>query len=221
MDTKFNTSDDTGYSAPTAIVQHMLDVTVFIEVQLEPESDANGYLPFFNRRGGSGGGVIINAKAGIILTNNHVISDVERKRDFIYVKTNDGALYVCGKDDITLYPKYDLALINIGLPFNTSAVLTESVPGAGESILVVGSPQGETNINSISGGVLSHALRKLEGAEDLYFVQTDAAINPGSSGGPWFDKDGRVFAISAMVDINAQNLGYGIPMKYLREATGK
>ena len=199
------------YSVPSPAIQRMLDVAVYIKIQLDPWKSAIG---------GSGSGVIVDANEGIILTNSHVAKDVVNAADSFHITTNDGSTYICGRDSVILYPGYDLALIRIGKPLNLpSAVLTDVVPGVGERVMVVGSPMGEVNINSLSAGIISGVCRLLRGAEHLYFVQTDAAINPGSSGGPWFDSNGRVFAISARSFRLAQNLGYGIPMEYLRKAT--
>ncbi len=200
-------------------VQQMLAVTVFIETQLESDVDANGVTKL-GRRGISASGVIIDANAGIILTNNHVVDDVQRERDYFSITTNNGMVYVGDEECITLFPEYDLALINLGYSLPTpSAVITTIVPNVGETIIVVGSPFGRTNINSVSAGILSGVRRKFLGAEDIYFLQTDAAINPGNSGGPWFDSHGRMFAISARMRRHAENLGYGISMEYLLKAT--
>lgn len=196
--------EDEGYSVPSQAVQQMLDVTVLIKIQL-------GLTDM-----GGGSGLIIDANEGVILTNNHIAKICDGER--FYIMANDGEVYICDQDNVMLFPKYDLAFITIGKSLNLpTAVLTEVLPGVGETIMVVGSPLGEVNFNSISTGVLSGVNRVLPETENLYFVQTDAAVNPGSSGGPWFDKHGKVFAISARMYMYSQNLGYGIPMKYLRK----
>ena len=157
----------------------------------QPEPEANNPLeeffgPFggspFGRRGpseASGSGVILTDN-GYIVTNNHVIADA----DEVAVTLNDNREYaakVIGTD-----PSTDLALIKIdaeGLPF-ISFGDSENLQ-LGEWVLAVGNP---FNLNStVTAGIVSAKSRPIGILEDQYsiesFIQTDAAVNPGNSGG--------------------------------------
>jgi len=135
-------------------------------------------------------GIVIGAD-GEILTNAHAVADVERA----IVRLADGRQFtakVVGIDKTT-----DVALLKIdarGLP--AAAIGSSARLAAGEWVVAIGSPFGLDN--SASAGIVSAAQRFLPGSA-VPLIQTDVAINPGSSGGPLFNLRGEVVGINSMV----------------------
>jgi serine protease Do len=170
------------------------------------------FFDFFNRNPGGGGeemrgeslgsGFIINAE-GYVLTNNHVVKDAEE----IKVRLSDGREFsakVVGTD-----PATDVALVKLDKP---PANLPLEVLGdsdkldQGDFVLAIGTPFGFRE--SASFGIVSAKDRQLTGSPFDDFLQTDAAINSGNSGGPLFNLRGEVVGINSA--IVAPQLGSGI-----------
>lgn len=142
---------------------------------------------------GFGSGVLIDA-TGSVLTNNHVVSNLES----VDVTLNDGRKFTT--NDIRRDPKTDLALVKIEskdpLPFLTLGNSDEME--VGDRVLAVGAPFGLTS--SVTSGIVSAKSRnnlKLNQFED--FIQTDAAMNPGNSGGPLVNLDGNVIGLTSAI----------------------
>lgn len=160
---------------------------------------------------GQGSGVIMEAD-GYILTNNHVI----RGASEIQVSLADGRKVkarVVGRDART-----DLAVLKIDADKLTPALWGDSErvePGA--LVWAVGSPFGLER--SITSGILSGKHRSgLAGNPYQDFLQTDAAVNPGNSGGPLVDVTGRVIGINtAIVGESYQGISFAIPSNVARE----
>jgi serine protease Do len=151
-----------------------------------------------------GTGFVIS-KDGYIVTNNHVIEDVEK----ITVKFNDRRelpATLVGRD-----PKTDIALIKVeakdlfALPLGDS----ESVR-PGEWVVAIGNPFGLEH--TVTAGIVSAKHRNIEhGAYDDY-IQTDAAINPGNSGGPLLNLAGEVIGINTAINPRANTIGFAVPI---------
>jgi len=173
------------------------------------------FFDFFNRGPGGGGGggdemrgeslgsgFIINAE-GYVLTNNHVVKDAEE----IKVRLSDGrelSAKVVGTD-----PATDVALVKLDkAPANLPLeVLGDSDKlEQGDFVLAIGTPFGFRE--SASFGIVSAKDRQLTGSPFDDFLQTDAAINSGNSGGPLFNLRGEVIGINTA--IVAPQLGSGI-----------
>ncbi len=142
---------------------------------------------------GFGSGVLIDA-TGSILTNNHVVSDLES----VEVTLADGRKFTTA--DIRRDPKTDLALIKLdakeALPFLEFG--DSDAMEVGDRVLAVGAPFGLTG--SVTSGIVSAKSRnnlKLNQFED--FIQTDAAMNPGNSGGPLVNMDGKVIGLTSAI----------------------
>jgi serine protease Do len=156
-------------------------------------------------RRGAGSGFIIDAD-GSILTNNHVIDRAER----ITVKLSDGRTMrarVVGSD-----PDTDIALIKVdgqqGLPV---APLGDSTTlRMGEWVCAIGNPLGYEH--SVTVGVVSFLGRKLFDASLDNYIQTDAAINFGNSGGPLINSRGEVIGINAAISSRASSIGFAVPI---------
>ena len=153
--------------------------------------------------GNNGTGFIISSD-GHIATNNHVIEDATE----INVTLSDGSKYkakVVGADK-----KSDLAVIKINTGKNLAfAKFGDSNKARiGDWIIIIGNPYGLGG--SVSVGIVSARGRSINGETDHDFIQTDAAINKGNSGGPMFNIKGEVIGIStALFSPSGGNVGIG------------
>ncbi len=156
---------------------------------------------------GMGSGVIVNAKEGIILTNNHVIADAES----IIVTLHDGRkanAKLIGTD-----PDSDLAAIKISAEGLTELKFADSEKtDIGDFVVAIGSPFGLNQ--TVTSGIVSGKGRMigLEGYED--FIQTDASINPGNSGGALINLKGQLIGINTAIlapDGGSIGIGFAIP----------
>lgn len=152
-----------------------------------------------------GSGVIVDAARGYILTNDHVVRGAES----IEVTTRDNRRFkaqLIGRDQAT-----DLALLRIE-PDNLLAVpLGESASlEVGDFVLAVGNPYGIGQ--TVTSGIVSAVGRTnlgIEGYED--FIQTDASINPGSSGGALISLDGKLVGVNtALISRSGGSVGIGL-----------
>jgi serine protease Do len=158
-------------------------------------------------RRGSGSGFFIDAD-GSILTNHHVIDRAER----IIVKLSDGRSLrarVVGAD-----PETDIALIKVDVsagqrlpvaPLGDSTTLR-----AGEWVCAIGNPLGYEH--SVTVGVISYLGRKLFNDSLDDYIQTDAAISFGNSGGPLINSRGEVIGINAAISSRANSIGFAVPI---------
>ena len=156
-------------------------------------------------RRGSGSGFIIDSD-GSILTNFHVIDGMER----IVVKFSDGRSLrgrVIGAD-----PDTDIALIRVdgqpGLP--VAPLGDSSALRMGEWVCAIGNPLGYEH--TVTVGVVSYVGRKLFDASLDNYIQTDAAINFGNSGGPLINSKGEVIGINAAISSRASSIGFAVPI---------
>ncbi|SSY70168.1 DegQ family serine endoprotease [Alysiella crassa] len=138
-----------------------------------------------------GSGVIIS-KDGYILTNTHVIKDLNK----IKVTLNDKREYeakLIGSDD-----KSDIALLKIDAPDLPIAKIGKAEElKSGEWVAAIGAPFGFDN--SVTAGIVSAKGRSLPNEHYTPFIQTDVAINPGNSGGPLFNLRGQVVGINSQI----------------------
>lgn len=156
-----------------------------------PTSDADDPKPF-----ASGSGVIVDAAEGVLITNNHV---VEGGRKFT-VDLTDGRLFdavLVGADKAT-----DIAVLKIvpdGRPLNLSQVQTvdSDTLRTGDLAFAVGYPLGLDQ--TLTMGVISGLNRSGLGDAVEDYIQTDAAVNSGNSGGPLLDSRGRLIGINTSI----------------------
>ena len=170
---------------------------------------------FFNKRGGMphsdrkisslGSGFVIDGKEGLIVTNNHVIEGAEE----IEINFHDGSKLkvdkIIGRDT-----KADLALLKVtpkkpltDVKFGSSANIE-----VGDWVMAIGNPFGLGG--SVSLGIISAKSRDINSGPYDDYLQTDAAINKGNSGGPLFNMDGEVIGVNtAIISPTGGSIGIG------------
>jgi serine protease Do len=156
-------------------------------------------------RQGSGSGFLID-RDGYILTNHHVISAAER----ITVTLADGRAFrgeVVGSD-----PAIDVALVRItgGRDLPEAPLGNSDELRVGEWVCAIGNPLGY--VHSVTVGVVSFIGRKLFDPSLDNYIQTDAAINFGNSGGPLINTRGEVIGINSAISSRASNIGFAVPI---------
>jgi len=172
------------------------------------------------RERGQGSGVVIDADRGLVLTNAHVIDQVDQ----VSVTLADGSQLdgsVVGADPVT-----DLALVRIqGRSGLRAAPLGDSEAlEVGDWAIALGSPYGLER--TVTLGIVSSLHRDINslGFADkrLDLIQTDAAINPGNSGGPLINAAGEVIGINTLVRSGpGAGLGFAIPINLARRVAGQ
>jgi len=166
-----------------------------------------------------GSGVIIDAVKGYVVTNNHVVDNAST----IKVQLSDGRKFdakVVGKD-----PRSDIALIQIQDPKNLTAIkLADSdALRVGDYTVAIGNPfgLGET----VTSGIVSALGRSGLNAENYEnFIQTDAAINRGNSGGALVNLNGELIGINTAIlapDGGNIGIGFAIPSNMVKNLTGQ
>jgi serine protease Do len=169
---------------------------------------------FFDKKGGKspdrkvtaqGSGFVIDGKEGLIVTNNHVIDGA----DEIVINFNDGSKLIVekilGKDS-----KTDLALLKVTpkRPLPQVAFGSSSALKVGDWVMAIGNPFGLGG--SVSVGIISAKQRDINTGPYDDFLQTDAAINRGNSGGPLFNMDGEVIGVNtAIISPSGGSIGIG------------
>ncbi len=165
-----------------------------------------------------GTGFVVSDK-GIIVTNKHVVSDTGRYT----VITKDGQKYETKK--IYRDPILDLALVQIDATGLKPLDLGDSSKiRVGQVAIAIGNALGRFT-NTVTTGVISGLGRRViagdpfsGSAESLdNLIQTDAAVNPGNSGGPLLNSSGQVIGVNVATTEGAQNIGFAIPINSVKE----
>jgi serine protease Do len=213
-----------------AAAQSALPSVVYVQVEKSAQSDGQQTVPlpepfrrFFGMpqpgyelplQRGAGSGFIIDA-AGRIITNHHVVSDAER----ITVRLLDDREFdaeMIGSD-----PTTDVAVIDIGEDVDDLPAVelgdSEQLQ-IGDWVLALGNPLGLDF--TVTAGIVSAKGRRLRAEATALeaFIQTDAAINQGNSGGPLINLDGEVMGINSAITGGTRFVGYGfaVPSNLVR-----
>ena len=176
-----------------------------------PYMDPNGEREY--KTNALGSGVIVDARNGYIITNNHVVEDM----DNIKVKLFDKREYkaeIMGTD-----PKSDLAILKIRADDLRQLKLGDSDKlRVGEWVMAVGSPFSENLSHTVTTGIVSAMGRSniIRGQSYEDFIQTDAAINPGNSGGALLNMKGELIGINTAIatggyEKSNRGVGFAIP----------
>ena len=164
-----------------------------------------------------GSGVVINAEKGYVVTNNHVVENATK----IQVQTSDGRRYdakVIGKD-----PRSDIALIKLDGFKNLTAIKMADSDSlrVGDYAVAIGNPYGLGE--TVTSGIVSALGRSGLNVENYEnFIQTDAAINRGNSGGALVNIDGELIGINTAIlapDGGNIGIGFAIPSNMVRNLT--
>lgn len=153
-----------------------------------------------------GSGFVIDAKEGYVLTNNHVILDAND----ITVIFSDGKTLSAKK--IGVDPQTDLALLKVNptiFPLHEVQFANSQKARIGDWVIAIGNPYGFGG--SVTLGIISALNRDINSGPYDEFIQTDAAINRGNSGGPLFDLNGQVLGVNtAIISPNGGSVGIGL-----------
>ena len=167
------------------------------------------------RKAESGGSGVLISADGEILTNNHVIEGYRGASDnTLEVKTSDGKSYkakVLGRDK-----ELDIALVKIEASHLPFAKLGDSdAMRIGEWVVAIGNPLGLDH--TVTAGIISAKGRTVTTGISS-FLQTDAAINRGNSGGPLLNLRGEIIGINTMIRADGQNIGFAVPSTMIQRA---
>lgn len=155
-----------------------------------------------------GTGFIISDE-GYIITNYHIIEDATQAGIFTYDKKMHQT-YRVGIDS-----KLDLALLKVEGTYDYIEFGNSNDIQTGEKVIAIGNPLGLEF--SVSEGIVSAVHR--EGDNNLKaYIQTDAALNPGNSGGPLINKQGEVIGINNFKIGEGENLGFALESNYIIKA---
>ena len=205
----------------TYAAENAVDAVVFVRVTVKTSQQYQMIDPFFRfffgddgtpqtrerEQQGSGSGVIIRPD-GYIVTNNHVVQNATK----VEVTLNNNKTYeakIVGTD-----PATDVALIKIdATDLPTIEFYDSDKLRLGEWVLAIGSPLGEELRSTITAGIVSAKGRQMPNYTGEFkiesFIQTDAAVNPGNSGGALVNKAGQLVGINtAIVSTTGSYAGY-------------
>jgi S1-C subfamily serine protease len=200
------------------VVAQSMNSVVSIAVNSNTYSETDGVVSNI------GSGFIVDAD-GLVLTNQHVVSS--QNVDYIVV-TADGEEYMVEeiqRDDVN-----DIALLKIkledGAKLEAISLGDSDKLNAGQYVIAIGTPLGEY-AGSVTTGVVSGLNRSVSTSSGNGFyatqktfenvIQTDAAVNPGNSGGPLLDGEGLVIGINFATTSGADNISFAIPINFVKD----
>lgn len=222
---------DTDYPDFTYAAETAVDAVVYVEVTVRQRQQYQTIDPFFRyffgdgfsqpqsrEQKGSGSGVIIRSD-GYIVTNNHVVENATK----VTVTLNNDKVYdatVVGTD-----PATDVALLKIDADGLNAIEMGDSDQlRLGEWVLAIGSPLSYNLRSTITAGIVSAKGRSMPNTTGEFkiesFIQTDAAVNPGNSGGALVNKKGQLVGINtAIISQTGSYSGYSfaVPVNIVKK----
>lgn len=178
-------------------------------------------MAYVVRQHAIGSGVIVDPD-GYIMTNAHVVEGAQRIRVTLWVPpttlddvSTPADVQVLNAKVIGLQKETDLALLKVEATHLPSLHFRlDRSPQVGELVFAIGSPEGLQN--SVSMGVISSAWRQPDPDAPMVYLQTDAPVNPGNSGGPLVDVTGAVVGLNTFIlsaSRGSEGLGFAIPAR--------
>ncbi|MBU1322786.1 trypsin-like peptidase domain-containing protein [Patescibacteria group bacterium] len=171
-----------------------------------------------------GSGFIISSQEGLVITNRHVVDDLEAEYKIITADNTELAAEKIYRDPIN-----DMAIIKVS-PSTNSGLKPVKLGDSdrlkvGQTVIAIGTALGEFR-STVTTGVISGLGRGIDAgspwgglSERLdNVIQTDAAINPGNSGGPLLNSSGEVIGVNVAVSQAGQNISFAIPINIVKEA---
>jgi serine protease Do len=195
---------------------------LYIAKSLEEKSTVDGVSSFVpavvvvRSPAGLGSGFLIN-RLGYLVTNFHVIMGQKHISITRFKKSGAELKRIVYNDVriVALDPFHDLAILqvksNINKPFRPTILSPEGSLKVGEKVFVIGNPLGLER--SVTEGVISHTARNFGGR---LYIQVDASVNPGNSGGPLFNSRGQVIGVINMGVRAMQGLNFAIPIRHVK-----
>lgn len=202
-------SSDAPAMTVTEIVSQNKAAVVTVVAQIEDPDLPEDYRNFI------GTGFILNSD-GLIATNYHVIADADQ----LTVILSDGR--ELRAEEINSDQESDLAIIALEEKTELPGIVSlgdSSTIEVGSQVVAIGSPVSRDFAGTVTSGILSGKDRKVFIDEtEISYLQTDAAINEGNSGGPLFNEKGEVVGINtAKLSEDIQSIGFAIPINILKE----
>jgi S1-C subfamily serine protease len=180
------------------VAPSVVDITI-----LKPATEDEGNVV-------AGTGSVLHS-AGYIVTNDHVVRDFLQNR----VSLNDGSAY--RYRIVATLPYEDLAVIKIqpDRPLQAATLGRSHDLMLGEDVVAIGNSHGLGH--TVAPGIISGLDRPVRYSPQVRTIQTNAAVNPGNSGGPLFNVMGQMIGVVAQKKLDADNIGFAIPVDRLRE----
>ncbi len=214
-----NASDDARQTPLVKAVQKCQESVVNIHTEKNSKEDTESrfFTPKPRRVTGMGTGIVVDER-GYIVTNYHVIHDVDQ----ITVTLRNGDLL--DASPVSFDRKQDLAIIRVKspkpLPVMDMGVSSEVM--LAEQVFAIGNAFGYEH--TVTDGIVSAIGRDVEVDETQSYenlLQTSAAINPGNSGGPLLNLNGEVIGINVAIRAGAQRIGFAIPIDDARRTVAR
>lgn len=206
------TSTDSAQKSTSEIVGEVADSVVEIKVEIVQSN------PFYGESAAeaAGSGVIIS-EDGYILTNNHVIDGASKITVTLRSEESYEAQLIGADSDI------DIALLKIDASGLSAATIGDSSnTEVGDKAVIIGNPLGTLG-GSVTEGIISAVDRTLEiDGKTMHLMQTDAAVNPGNSGGGMFNGQGELagIVVAKSADSTVDNIGFVIPINSALDILG-